>query len=723
MRRFYAWLLNWPRRQGTSACRQRGVLLGMYFLAIAQTARAADPVNVTMTAAGPDREIPVGSPFYLQGQVDGAVTEVRPVFVRVGTQTIVGSNTPNCSKFFVTVGEFIDSDGKASKVLTTSLVGKSSASSLWKPKTVSGSVDNNDIFIVAPWTKPKKEPSAAPATPPAASSETEGDAKQSYKLLVPSDDFFSSAGMYCLVVYETTKKDTDVTAKVQAAVASFVKTVDDDRCGLDQICLRKAEQDRDGALAELNLPGDTFKRLQSSIAQAFSSISSVLDKNQEVARQVKALKGATENPIAFDTEVPLQDANAPIVVDKCPPAAGQSLDALCLNAASLHLARATLSLLVQHNAVLPVVTTKNAHSLVQYYSMAGKIPVNFLRVAADASTITYRSTIASVDQDAQKVAEVNADALTFGAENVSLRDLLELARGRIRLESSADFQQLNALAVLTPRSDPLVALDPKENEQYASVARRLHALASVLERATKIDASETEANHADLGTERASLREASRWFDVAAPSLNSDGVSALAQALDAYTSNVAAWQVDKTALNTTVSTTETHGATVASGVKVSFTQSTWVFTYATPVIGQAFLRSRGDGFSTPYVAIQLHAVPNPVDEPLWSHGLSDFARAFALELRMATGNGPWGPDNRFSGWHGLPPLAGGVAFHLIPYTSLTVGGAVLQRRSSTVTQQRPELYGCAYIGVNVQINIPDLIAGLKGRHSATASEK
>jgi hypothetical protein len=156
--------------------------------------------------------------------------------------------------------------------------------------------------------------------------------------------------------------------------------------------------------------------------------------------------------------------------------------------------------------------------------------------------------------------------------------------------------------------------------------------------------------------------------------------------------------------------------------RINYTQDTWVFSYLTPVTGYALPLGPEDKFGLAYIGVQLHFFPNPVDEPLWSNGfVADLPRAFALELAITPDNGPWGTDDRFAGWSGFPPVYAGLALHIVPYTSFSWGGTLLERRSSTLTQQKSETFWSQYVGFNVQANIPDLVMALKGRHATTTS--
>jgi hypothetical protein len=153
----------------------------------------------------------------------------------------------------------------------------------------------------------------------------------------------------------------------------------------------------------------------------------------------------------------------------------------------------------------------------------------------------------------------------------------------------------------------------------------------------------------------------------------------------------------------------TYEAAAPIPTQIEFEQSTWVFSYVTPVLGYAQIRTDGN-FALFYLAAQLHFVPNPGNDVLWGRGLSrDLRRAFALELGFSPNLTTFGPDNRFSGYSGFPPAYLGAAVHVIPYTSVSAGGVVLDRKRSSLSDEQPDATMKWYIGINVQFNIPEYV--------------
>ena len=152
---------------------------------------------------------------------------------------------------------------------------------------------------------------------------------------------------------------------------------------------------------------------------------------------------------------------------------------------------------------------------------------------------------------------------------------------------------------------------------------------------------------------------------------------------------------------------------------IQMTRDVWVFSYVSPVIGYAAAaptrNGRREGVTLPYAAVQLHVKPNP------SHLPTGGIDMFALELGAAPGIGDFGPDARYRGAWGIAPLFLGAAIHLIPYTGVSAGALFVQSRSSTLTQERPSTHAILYVGLTVDINVPDLVRQASGKSTTTTA--
>jgi hypothetical protein len=172
-------------------------------------------------------------------------------------------------------------------------------------------------------------------------------------------------------------------------------------------------------------------------------------------------------------------------------------------------------------------------------------------------------------------------------------------------------------------------------------------------------------------------------------------------------------------LRPTIQDRSTTAFTHTISTTIQVTRETWVFSYLSPVLGYAAaspVRSnRHEGVTLPYYAVQLHLKPNPAHLPTGNIGM------FALELGASPGIGAFGPDNRYRGLGNISPVFVGLAVHLIPFTAISAGALIGERRTSTVGQEAYRTFCVGYIGLTVDFNLPQLIVGTKTTTTTTAA--
>jgi hypothetical protein len=193
--------------------------------------------------------------------------------------------------------------------------------------------------------------------------------------------------------------------------------------------------------------------------------------------------------------------------------------------------------------------------------------------------------------------------------------------------------------------------------------------------------------------------------------------SALAQALDGV-------KVQRTRLATDTSNMvvvldQVKDATVPLAGELSMTQKTFFTSYVTPIVGYADFATTNQSFWEPYVGIQVYLFPNPVDEPMWTNGKSDFRRLFSLELGACTQGGTFGPQSRYTTMNGVPPVFAGLAAQPIPYVTASIGGALLGTKSNELPQAATSVVGSLYFGLSVQANVPDTVRSLSSSSTTT----
>jgi hypothetical protein len=165
--------------------------------------------------------------------------------------------------------------------------------------------------------------------------------------------------------------------------------------------------------------------------------------------------------------------------------------------------------------------------------------------------------------------------------------------------------------------------------------------------------------------------------------------------------------------------------TMTNPLRVSFESSTWVFSYVTPIVGYAGILRPDETFGLFYLGAQIHLDPNPANDPQWRDGITtkDLRRALALEIGFAPYSTSFGPDMRYDGPGELPPLFIGAALHVLPYTSVTLGGAIVERRNSTLREEMPRTAFSPYLGITIQLNVPDLLRQAVGPSTDTTASR
>lgn len=684
----------------------------LFAIAAPSYSYAADGIPVvTITKTGPDRPLPLGSAFQITGEVDKDVKRVRPVLVRSWSPWLFDSRPRGCDKVEENLGPPKPMDWGSGTV---------SASNVW------GSAKAGDYKALIP----------------AAWSRTDEKDKATFKVLIPNDtEFFQTGASYCLFVYQE-KVSVDLDKKsVKRVIDTWANKISNCR---DEKCTAEAQQEYNKGLEE------AFKKQKDSAKKAG------IDAANELVTVGKDLRSALSTVDAlFDEWTPI-GANEPKafakppVVDAVLPSAGAEAN---------RLGRALMIQLSLQGSLHPQIDGANRERV--YFTRDGKVKVDAVGILANHGLRVF--------ERPKKNAYADLDSVTTGdlflrGGDVSTRDVLEFLAGRVRLGKDYLFaKQIRDKLRPTLRSTGKISGDGEKT--IDELVQKLRALDDAILRSLAASAAELPkkedkkgqvapalpmqgtlgAVEADLGAwmrgylipcDDAQLEKwindkAKKCFNKAAhskegwpnfPSGDSP-IGFLAKALESVKDERNNWVAREEEIWIKVEKTEVEPIAETFGATIPFSQENWVFSYLTPVAGVALLMAPEDKFTLPYIGVQLHFVPNPIDEPQWTGGLRDFARAFAIEVAMATGNGPWGQDNRFQGWKKLPPIFAGLAFHPFPYTSVSAGFALMERRSSTVTQEQYKVFLSGYVGFNVQLNIPDLVVAVKGRTSTTGAGK
>jgi hypothetical protein len=491
---------------------------------------------------------------------------------------------------------------------------------------------------------------------------TRGDRtdEQTYKLSVPAQgDFFQPGYSYCLFVLENRHKLDG------AAVANLVVKLGSDLARCDPRanpgCVDGLLKAFDKDLARtIDVPGVTAPADLKTAARAVVGLAVDFENGQQtVARSPSRL---------LDRE-----PGAP--GDPPTPSRAIAKDDLAALLAS-RLAKVPGGLLPQvRSSRLALFTTDAAFEVTHLQLMADGLR---LRVAGSAAP--RKGTFSTLTATTSDVTVV---------DGATVHDLLLLGEQRVMIGkqelSFHDFAVLIGQLRLT---------DQWTDDQKAFLAD-----------ATRVFAALTDATAGPVpGFSDAENGHLAGWL--AARNVDHGAVDQISKALNKMWNTRDTWDRKQSAL---LLTTKSRETTAVVSTQIGFDQKTWLFSYVTPVVGYAELRY---SFSVFYMALQLHFWPNPTNEPMWTHGMRDFRRFFALEGGIAPTGSSFGPDNRYSGPGPIPPLFLGIAVHPIPYTSVTAGEALFEVRNSTLPAEKAHFDHALFIGLNVQVNIPDLIRQL-----------
>jgi hypothetical protein len=342
------------------------------------------------------------------------------------------------------------------------------------------------------------------------------------------------------------------------------------------------------------------------------------------------------------------------------------------------------------------------------FTTDGKLQARFLQVLDDGRSIRVASSKTPTGDQA-RLLSITTDTLVI-ADGLTLLDLVQLVRGQIRVDSDKDWMSLTALGDkfatlgLETWSADDTAFLAAAHAHLKALAIYVDAISAGAKCPTKPGANDAEG---DQGRD-ASERHLGEWL--VCSKVDPAAVLALADQLGELAYEDQHWRALKQKLVAHARRLVTLTTTSPIGTRIAFAARTWVFSYVTPIVGYAGVIRPDESFGLFYLGAQLHLVPNPVDEVLWRDGVTahDLRRAIGIEIGIAPYRGSFGPQARYSGPGGLPPIFFGLAVHLIPYTSLTLGGAILARKNSTLMEEQPHAVFTPYVGFTVQLNVPDM---------------
>jgi hypothetical protein len=643
-------------------------------------ARADEIPNITINASGPDQELPTNRSFYVSGDAGKHTRTVQIAIVRKGSAWLWGGDGPSCTE------------------LATDLV-------IDRPRAPALDPGVHDVRAQFPAAKKPYRDGKVLLSASWVRPEPGGD---TYKALVAaSPAFFAPGYAYCLFIFKQTQKVDDDT---------IARLIDGVTAALDQ-CGRAIASGGSLTTAEADCKRATQQQFEADIAR-------LLD-------EALIVSGGKPGAAPADCAAPSQpfgdrEKASCALHDKITEALGHAvtvfLDRKALDAeltftgpaadlprgwipTSSDLGAAIVTMLTSQGSLFPSVKDTPPTRTVQHLTRDAKIDASYVSILDDDLRLRVSSSPSPAGDQARILDGVTTKDLMV-VDGVSLHDLLQLRKGIVRSDKDVSFAALREAVRGTTARAPWSAV---ETTMFQAAARRLGLVSDMLAK-PRPAAFEEE-------TPTAVRVHLNAWLTTnhVLPAMLDDLAGKLAQLV------VQKPAYDRAAANLTFVAAEQVqlGGPKSVGFQIGFDQETWVFSYLTPTIGYAQIDTQDGWLSKQYLGVQLHFAPNPVNRPLWQHGFcEDLPRAFALEVGLATSMSAFGPDDRYRGIFGLPTVFVGGVVHVIPYTSITFGRAFVERRSTVLPVETPEATNRWFIGLNVQVNLPDL---LHKEHTTAAS--
>ncbi|CAN93362.1 hypothetical protein predicted by Glimmer/Critica [Sorangium cellulosum So ce56] len=704
----------------------RAWLVALALAASPRSATAGEIPTVTLTQAGPDQEMPLGSSFYIAGTLGApSVDKVHLVFVRhsygaLGSNVHLYERPDNCAAVRSALSTI------RGDVFSPPRSGVVNIGEIWSPPangTVAdrtnyqGLRDGHAALVVPPWER-------APGTK-----------DNEFKILIPKSEFFRPSARYCLLGYEISKLPKR-DGEIRKALSRF---------GLEwPACEAKATEEERAACQK-----DTLARLDEAVGKAVKGLNE--DARKKAVETVRAELFPTAEHLA----------NAPRRVAQL----ARRWEDLAIKKydfpdyrpiATDPLAGLAVALLARHGRGIQSFPDPAAKRI-RFFTDDVQISVNHLGLFDTFDRARVAADLTPGKPGKHPPIPFDPKTVFLPDSNVSFLDVLQLSQGKVLAGGAYVPMKEIPDRVLRPALEAGSGSVPTEDKlmEIAALHDWLDRVHAALVRAWKARAEQAAAGASappppDLSAQfiYASL---GRWLDQVlgpcsddlrraaadrrAPSCSA-GVSAVAPTwpgydtprenplgyvvvqLASYLESARTW-TQKTAELAEhlkqLSSTPLRTATI--DLRVGVTAETWVFHYLTPTVGWSHLSALPGAVWINYLGVQLYLWPNPVDEPMWSNGWSDVNRLFGLEVGVGLSKGPFGPEGRYGGLAGsnLPPIFAGLALQPLPYVTASAGASFLGKRSSTLTQETQDAYVSPYVGLSVQANIPDFVAAVRGR--------
>lgn len=640
------------------------ILLGL----AARDVVAGDLPIITLGDNGPDQEVPTDRSFYVRGDAQPGTLHAQAIVVRRGSPGLFGDPGPTCQQLIANLdlessrSRGDDEDDDLYVPTPRYDAGVHRAFELF-PNAI-GVSRRAEVLVTAAWQR-------------------RNDDDRQFNVLVPHDrDFFATGYRFCLVVVTTEHDqlidDAMLTELVDGVAHQIVACGDKASC--DQAALADYETHSARALAAAG----AMKRAPGRLAELSSLLTDAARTELGSATAIVESVGHMSDRF-FDKTAAM------------PPVA----TGVWLDVAKDPFAHAVADLLARSGVLLPQVRgTRTVH-----YTGDGRIQVRALQLLEDGRSIRVASSMAPRAAQAS-VLNTTTDTVEI-AEDLTLFDLIQLGNKRLRVDQ--DWISLRDLG------DGLAQIGleqwtAQDTTFLANAKAQMQRLSDFIDLSTS-------------GVACGAPGSLENWLACHKP--DAAAIETMREQLASLVAADQEWRATKDKLVVRSRRIVTLTSTMPTPLRLSFEASTWVFSYVTPMVGYAGVLRPDDSFGLFYIGAQIHLDPNPVKDPQWRSGVTakDLRRALALEIGVAPYRTSFGPDMRYGGPGELPALFIGAALHVLPYTSVTLGGAILERRNSTLREEEPHTVISPYLGISIQLNVPDLIRQGMGPSTDTTASR
>lgn len=573
-----------------------------------------------------------------------------------------------------------------------------------------------------------------------------GDDLKDVAIDVNAPAFFRPGARYCLLLVEreADSASNGVALMVEDNLIGFSHALDDDgnaayldRC--TQI-LRERDPSEEGAYAVPSSKADLETCAIAAVERDLTAFGALTEAEQRRAHELATTR-LVQTGRVWITELREQVRAAAVAFD----------EATATDDDPFRTARHGSALLAPERAALVYELLARGGELVRMgdgrYTRGNK-PVVGVEFGQENGSGTLNLKIHVPDGDTTKpeTLRISPDKLFFPNHNVSLLDVWRLHEGYVRLSGADPIVPSNTWVRLADLSTPkegepgpllvLTALATRPDhiggKPITSRAVRAARQALITHLQLLLDLHATAADAADDPPDASPYDVYRLLAQATAPRTVEPRKGGFAKALQNLTQGLTA--LHERALPWDEALDALPPVAAASQVAATpldpfggFKQKSYFDHYVTTTVGAVGAQIGGRHTVLPMVAVHLYAAPNPVNEPMWTNGASDFGRLFSLDIGVGLAtlledptasltdptvlSAGFGPERRYSGPGKGPPWFLGVGLQLLPYVSVSGGMLLFEGTASGLGTERNRLQVAGAWTATAEINLVGLVRG------------